>query len=371
MPFERQPEKLYVGHEATSLPSKQVCLDKPILSTILTAANWQKLDFIVLPIESIDQNYQQSVEQQLASAKTTENKSDAISGSPVIVEAATQRWLDEQSTKGSYSLTPLVESDLVLPSSSWSTSIVLSMSSWIYIDDFGEEEKDDIDDIEALKKKRIDTYCQDAFEQQLNWASHCSACATLLPTPTIKMNKENETTIRCGRYGALLSRSVNGYLSTQLWVRIPLVIQVGSNCVDGWRVWSILRESIGVSNIGVALVLDDIVPEDLNVLDRWLAEPVRAVIIPSGLLLQSGTVGLPKTKKNFLMKLIRQKVQIIIQHGVLGENLSTQETELENLSSFLLSSLVHYIGQVFLQLPPFTEVSYICSHVYTKAIVNG
>lgn len=328
MPFERGAEKLRIGH-LTTAPFRGR-LNEAQLSGIKAACERHKLDFTVLAIEAPNQ--------APGTATSTSQQ--------VRPESETGKLAGHQVTKQApYSFTPLVDSDLALTAATWTSSIVLSVSDWIQVD------KEGLDGSMRLY------YCQ-AFRQQLEWAVYCCAYATILPTPSASSESS------CANYAALISHYLHGNLTTQLWVRIPLLVQTAKDSkrsTDAWRVWSELKRLVGPSNLGVALMLAENLPTNLAVLDRWMAEPVRAVIIPSRLFHKesSGNLSLPPTQKQFVERLMRLRVQVIIQHEAAFDSVFQMCPSFPDSSSVTGPSLLDFsecIGRIFMGLPSLTEV---------------
>jgi protein arginine N-methyltransferase 5 len=164
--------------------------------------------------------------------------------------------------------------------------------------------------------------------QELQWAYHLGLTAVLLPTP-----REG----RCTNYGAFVANLAQSSQYTQLLMRIPLmskrsmsasslgtcVVSIGSlsasnehqatgvgnrspahpqtplqsvsagqetqeqngNAVDSewdtWEDWNVIRTlSDHNARLGVALELTADLPSQ-SAIERWVAEPVKALIIPT------------------------------------------------------------------------------------------
>jgi protein arginine N-methyltransferase 5 len=107
--------------------------------------------------------------------------------------------------------------------------------------------------------------------------------------------------------------------------------------VDGWQIWNSFRTLCDMNQrLEVALELTEDLPATDRELWRWFAEPVKAVIVPTGIFLtnKQGYPVLAQRHKSFLTHMFRYKVQVII--GGLPEH----EPEAE------VSKYLHYIALV-------------------------
>eukprot|EP00929_Paragymnodinium_shiwhaense_P008126 TRINITY_DN112068_c0_g1_i1.p1 TRINITY_DN112068_c0_g1~~TRINITY_DN112068_c0_g1_i1.p1 ORF type:complete len:609 (-),score=92.99 TRINITY_DN112068_c0_g1_i1:219-2045(-) len=202
---------------------------------------------------------------------------------------------DSEDAKKPYELRPTAASDLVLDSKTWGSAVVGTLSPWIDIDKAPDE---------ASRQR-----CRDALEQECNWARHLGVYGVILPAPSSP---------RCQLYAGMLNRLLLGgnaaNLTSQLMLRIPLV---GEEQADGWEIWNNFRIICDQhTRLQVALELTEDLPTTDRELDRWFAEPVRAVVVPADIFLtnKQGHPVLSKRHKAFLMKCFRHRVQIILDH---------------------------------------------------------
>jgi len=224
-----------------------------------------------------------------------------------------------------YELQPSTGSDLALDSKTWSTAVVGKLSDWI-----------DPDNATTLAQREI---CRAALEKELHWASHLGVYGILLPPPSRP---------HCELYAGSLARLLlGGIYTTQLMVTIPLLKELDSGLqVDGWQTWNSLRLLCDQNpRLQVAIELTADLPSTERELDRWFAEPVRAVIVPADIFLtnKQGFPVLSKRHKAFLSQFFRYRVQVIVQG--LPEN---ADNEAET------SKYLHYIGRLFQGRPGLT-----------------
>jgi len=227
--------------------------------------------------------------------------------------------------EGEYELLPATASDLSADSKTWSSAVVGTLSEWL---DPGPD---------ASQKHR--DFCREALEKELHWASHLGVYGILLPPPL---------STRCELYAAALGRRMlGGICTTQLMVRIPLVRECTGGQVDGWQVWNTFRMLCDHNvRLQVALELTADLPTSERELERWFAEPIRAVIVPADIFLtnKQGFPVLSKRHKTFLMELFRYRVQVIIQ-GLTD----SPGAEAEN------DKYLHYVARLFQGRPPLTS----------------
>jgi len=196
--------------------------------------------------------------------------------------------------EGQYELQPSTISDLSLDSKTWSSAVVGKLSDCVNMAEAHTP---------AARER-----CRQAFEQELAWASHLGVYGIVLPPPQ---------DASCHLYAAALGRvGLSGICTSQLMIRIPLLQEQVGVQVDGWNTWNRCRLLCDQSaRLQVALELTADLPETDMELQRWLAEPVRAVFVPADSFLtnKQGFPVLSKRHKSFLMQLFRNKVQIILQ----------------------------------------------------------
>lgn len=168
---------------------------------------------------------------------------------------------------------PLTRSDLELSSGEWMAGVVAKLSPWIRPDC-----------VNPVLRKASEA----AFAEEVAFAAHMSLRALIVPPPN------------GGAQGvANLARCISAALATaptlQLWMRLPVLdlpgkvpplsvegedaVQTSSEDMEPWEVWNTVRTLCGEHpNLGVALELTAELPP-VSVLDRWVAEPVRVVLL--------------------------------------------------------------------------------------------
>lgn len=258
-----------------------------------------------------------------------------------VVVPLCQQFKSENSTReGKYQLKPSTVSDLALDSKTWSSAVVCTLSDFV--------------DISAAETSAQREYSRQALEQELAWASHLGVYGIILPPPS---------TVHCELYAAALGRIIlGGICTTQLMMHIPLVKEMkdGSQA-DGWEFWNRVRLLCDHNTrLQVALELTADLPTTDMELMRWLAEPVRAVLVPADIFLtnKQGFPVLSKRHKTFLMQLFRNRVQVILQ-GLPDGAANDGERE----------KYLHYIARLFQSRDPPTaqEQFELLYHDYLQA----
>jgi protein arginine N-methyltransferase 5 len=199
---------------------------------------------------------------------------------------------------------PWTRSDMLLNSTTWSSVVVGKISPWIDLDSSDEE---------------ICYNSRRAFKQEIAWATHLSLPAILLPSPAL--NSVN--------YAQCINQALLGLSSMQVWIKIPLVppqamlheCEESDDLVslrrgdEPWEWWNNLRVMCEHHhNLGVVLELTADMPDE-RILDQWLGEPIRAVVLPTSIFL-SNKMGYPTLSKRhqiFLLRLFRTKAQFILR----------------------------------------------------------
>ena len=208
----------------------------------------------------------------------------------------------------------------------WTSNVVGELSQWI--------------DLNNTISTHIRSSSEFAFREELAWASHLSLQAVLCPFPRIGSS---------GNYARCILQSLPSSPYLQYWVRIPLVKPDISSyvsndesdqrapesisqsfCRDGWHCWNDLRTQVGHSHrLSVALELSDDIESvllpcskrtsdsidgiDMRWIQRWSAEPVKALIIPVSLFLTNhkGYPVLSKVMQFVVSIFFRFKMHIV------------------------------------------------------------
>lgn len=212
---------------------------------------------------------------------------------------------------------PLTRSDLVLPSSEWSSLVVGRTSYTIDVDS---------------KIHHLRQNSEARLLQELRYASHLG-----LPAVMVTLNSSRHTN---------LARIVSNYIvkgaSFQMWVKVPFCPpavdkyeDLGSDFKpevtwDWWNNFRLVADSS--SKINLCLVMTEQVPEDLEI-DRWLGEPVKALSIATSLFLvnKKGYPVLSKQHQNLVRKFINLDIQIIIRGPDRGHHIKLYQQYLEHL----------------------------------------
>ena len=122
-----------------------------------------------------------------------------------------------------------------------------------------------------------------------------------------------------------------------------------------WKTWNKFRSLLGHTNtkVGIALELTSELPSDERLLDMWLAEPVRTLIIPAHVFVSNakGHPVLTKPHQNFVKKLIHKLEPDIILHS----------PSVELYPSATDASFSQYIQYLYRHLPEPDEIEKFAS----------
>jgi len=216
-------------------------------------------------------------------------------------------------------------SDFLLPSGDWSSLIMGLISRDLNLES---------------AERTVRKAAEERFKTEMNYCVHLGLAAVMIP-----LERPNNTN---------LARFVYSYLvkggASQIWMRVPLnPVQAkgpkaavppppglgppSEPCGDTWRWWNTLRGSANTEKkLYVALSIDKEVPEP-HVLDRWLGEPVKSLILNTNLFVpnKNGFPVLPKPIQTIVKKFVALKVQYIIEGRNQGHNFCHYQQYLDHL----------------------------------------
>ena len=243
-------------------------------------------------------------------------------------------------------------SDLLLDSSDWSSLIVGMISRDLNLEST------------CQSVRRI---AEERLKRELNFTVHLGLAAILLP-----LNKLNNSN---------LSRIIYTYLmkggNGQVWIRVPLncqdkkmpskdssiqdslngsdqtknhLLNGGDPCKDNkiltkiskeelnrsndtWQWWDVFRGCANTEKrLFLALSLDKDPPDESR-LERWLGEPVKALILSTSLFLTNkrGCPVLPRGVQAVIKRFIPLKVQYIIEGRNLGHDMQLYQQYMDHL----------------------------------------
>nr|CAG4638294.1 EOG090X028A [Cyclestheria hislopi] len=200
--------------------------------------------------------------------------------------------------------TAFTRADVILNASDWSSLIVGKISHYI-----------DVDHEDPLLRKQYEK----TLDQELSFAGHLS-----LPAVMMTLRKSNVNLARILHNKVMCSPQNQGRY--HVWLHLPMVSHAKESSQwynkvaedqydeDPWLWWNEFRQ---VSNfekkLGLALELSADLP-DAVILDRWLGEPVRCLVIPTHLFMtnKKGFPVLPKPHQCAVRQFLKQKSQILI-----------------------------------------------------------
>ncbi|CBZ54822.1 Protein arginine methyltransferase 5, related [Neospora caninum Liverpool] len=224
--------------------------------------------------------------------------------------------------------TPSTGSDLALDSQTWASSIVCELSPWISPDRClrppspsiassspsssspPAASSPDASDSPATEllvsfpessslRSRVSpqfshwSFHVAAWQREMQWATHVGAYAVIAPVPI-----PGEAPVE---YARQLRAALGQLQPPSVWVRLPLVYprdgveaseaQPASVYDDPWQQWRLIRAFIGHhAALGLCLEVTADLPSDEE-LDRWFAEPIRAVLVSPAIFTCAATLG--------------------------------------------------------------------------------
>ncbi|CAL1544868.1 unnamed protein product [Lymnaea stagnalis] len=199
----------------------------------------------------------------------------------------------------------LTRSDMCLSSQDWNSLVVGKTSPWFQLDS---------------KHYHTRKNSELALKEELTWSAHLGLPAVLMP-----LRSRN-----CVNLAQCISEQVTtSYYQQQYWIQVPLVSpadmcdpviegmdtdMVDDKYEDTWAWWNLFR-SLCDSNkrLGVALELTADLPSN-EVMERWLSEPVKAVIVSTSLFLTNhkGYPVLARPHQAFIKQMFKLEAQVII-----------------------------------------------------------
>ncbi|RUS81094.1 hypothetical protein EGW08_011134 [Elysia chlorotica] len=199
----------------------------------------------------------------------------------------------------------LTRSDMCLSSQDWGSLVVGKVSPWLQLDaDFYNTRKNS----------------EQALKEELTWSAHLGLPAVLMPLNSGKCSNQSQ---------CLNEYMASSYFQQQYWIQVPLLSPADQcdpviegidddmeeeNLEDTWQWWDKFR-SLCDSNrrLGVALELTPDLPSEA-LMERWLSEPVKAVVVPTSLFLtnKKGYPVLSKAHQALIKNLFKLEVQVII-----------------------------------------------------------
>jgi len=204
-------------------------------------------------------------------------------------------------------------SDVLLPSSSWTRSVVGKVSGWLWpaLEATGPASATGTAEFSVARRN-----AEDALKQELAWASHLSLPAVIFPQ--LPPNATNTA--------RLINQCVQQQPYYQVWITVPLADWqgVGAGVSSGvgpapgdspWGRWNALRAACeNHPALFVALELGADLPEDDEDIAKWEAEPVKVLLIPTSAFLtnKKGFPVLSKRHQQVLRRFSKFNVQMLV-----------------------------------------------------------
>uniref|UniRef100_A0A8C4N9H1 Protein arginine N-methyltransferase 5 n=1 Tax=Eptatretus burgeri TaxID=7764 RepID=A0A8C4N9H1_EPTBU len=202
---------------------------------------------------------------------------------------------------------PLTRSDLLMPSSDWSTLIVGKISPWLRLHS----------DLDFVRRNS-----EAAFMEELRFAAYLS-----LPAVLISLHQaDNSNLARC-----LMYHMHSSHHGQAFWIHMPMVSSCASCDVvvdgdsqglgdfdsneDTWLWWHRFRCLCDYNKrINLALEITADLPSEDEV-GKWLGEPIKAALLPTGIFLtnKKGFPVLSRAHQQLLFRLFKLDVQFVVK----------------------------------------------------------
>ncbi|CAO3628358.1 unnamed protein product [Cunninghamella echinulata] len=180
-----------------------------------------------------------------------------------------------------------------------------------------------------------------ALKQELAWASHLGLLSVIFPS--LPMDSLSNT-------ASTINQMMGSMSYTQIWIKVPLITSEDKNDNITWKRWNRFHALTEQNTkIHVALELSKELPPD-NILDNWLAEPVKALIIPAEVFIPNakGFPVLSKRHQSFVKKVMdKLRPNILV---------TTPSNQLDSNTSNISSLYQEYIRFINRNLPELNEV---------------
>ncbi|CAO3625255.1 unnamed protein product [Mucor fragilis] len=220
--------------------------------------------------------------------------------------------------------------DLVIQSAEWSGRAVGLLASWIQLDSSEPEVR----------------MCSElALKQEMDWACHISLSGLIFPA--LPAGSLFNT-------ARVINSAVKSMSYTQFLVRVPLTDKKDVQGNLSWKQWNRFRTLTEYNTkIHVALEITSELPSDRQLLDMWLAEPVKAVIVPAEIFVENakGYPVLSKPHQKFIQNLMdKMKPDMIV---------TLPPTQIHKKAT--PQSYSDYINYLNRHLPPLNDVDQFAS----------
>lgn len=184
---------------------------------------------------------------------------------------------------------------------------------------------------------------QKSFIQDISWATFLNVYSIMFELP---LHGDFVNLVR------LLDNQIDTYLNSAVLIQFWISVPISNLKIDTWRTWTKFISSIrNVNRMKLALEIGPELPSTEE-LDRWLGEPVAALIINSRLFLtnKKGYPVLPRTHQAFIKKMFNIGCQVIVsgpsgikQHFNYLAYLYQNTTSLTPYSSDFISGFEDYL----------------------------
>eukprot|EP01065_Artemidia_motanka_P035261 TRINITY_DN43169_c0_g1_i1.p1 TRINITY_DN43169_c0_g1~~TRINITY_DN43169_c0_g1_i1.p1 ORF type:complete len:626 (+),score=132.34 TRINITY_DN43169_c0_g1_i1:45-1880(+) len=189
---------------------------------------------------------------------------------------------------------PFKQSTQILSTTKWCGSVVGKVT--------GSVDVDSSDEGAARRSEAI-------LSRELAYAAHSTLPCVLTPALHSKLQPN-------------LARLLAGFMQSSpfmsVWVTVPLMLPGAEDEDAAWEAWNGIRTLCGgCTRLGAVLEITEDLPPPA-VLQRWRAEPVKALIVDTATFVQTeaGEYVLPQAHSEFVVSMHRHNVQVFVRGDV-------------------------------------------------------
>lgn len=203
---------------------------------------------------------------------------------------------------------PLTRSDMELTSGEWMAGVFAKLSPWIRPD---------------CPHPVLRAASEKAFAEEVAFAAHVSLKALIIPPP-------NGGPQGVANLARCISAALAAAPSLRIWLRLPVVdppakvppvvseeeggipqpVLPSAKDTEPWETWNVIRTMCGEHpNLGVALELTGELNRRPVPLDRWVAEPVRVILVSTDAYATNklGYPVLPRKFQDFIKTMFKMR----------------------------------------------------------------
>ncbi|KAL1922985.1 uncharacterized protein VTP21DRAFT_9361 [Calcarisporiella thermophila] len=213
--------------------------------------------------------------------------------SPISGISQSERLLQEEWRTGK----PFSPEDLVIKTVDHSNFLFGHVADWLQLDS---------------KDANVKINSELVLKKEIAWASHIGLSAVLFSLP-LSPKESFSNFARC------VNLMIRMLPYGQIYVHLPISTQSkdgeSSNDNLSWNRWSVLRNLCEHNpKLSIALEFTADLPEDTKIIDRWFAEPVKAIVLPTDIFITNarGYPVLSKWHQTIIRRFLKLNPNILI-----------------------------------------------------------